>query len=172
MLNQVSPGCSVDSAVIHVLIGAALEYRSVESKAEITIEPCAPVDQDADHFELDSNIELDILMEVISSESDEADKKFNFKFRVKGKDAVTLGSRLSACFIEIPCEVTLSGSDELELTAPVEISARKINLLSPGLIVRAQPKSKEREKLFCRRARLCHLLLHFPSKTASSSALE
>lgn len=145
MLNQVAPSCSVDSSIIHVLIGAALEYRSVESKAEITIEPCVPVDQDADHFELDSNIDLDILMEVISSESDEADKKFNFRFHIKCKDTVILGSRLSACFIEIPCEVTLSGSDELELTAPVEISALKINLLSPGLIVRAQPKSKEKE---------------------------
>jgi hypothetical protein len=84
-------------------------------------------------------------MEVISSESDEADKKFNFKFRVKGTDNIMLGSRLSACFVEMPCEVTLSGSDETELTAPVEVSARKINLASAGLVVRAQPKSKEKQ---------------------------
>jgi hypothetical protein len=145
MLNQVVPGGNVDSRIVHVLIGAALEYRSVESKAEITIEPCVPLDQDADQFELNSNIDLDILMEVISSKSDEVDKKFNFKFRIKGEDTVLLGSRLSACFIEMPCDVTLSGSEELELTAPDEISARQISLLSSGLVVRAQPKSSEKE---------------------------
>lgn len=145
MLNQVSPGCNVDRSLVHVLIGAALEYRSVESEAEITIEPSVPSDLDSEHFEPNSNIELDILMEVISSESDEAGKKFNFRFRAKGKDNVVLGPRLSACFIDMPCEVTLSGSDEIELTAPVEISARKINLSSTGLIVRAQPKSKEKD---------------------------
>jgi hypothetical protein len=145
MLNQVAPGGGVDASIVHVLIGAALEYRSVEWKSEITIEPGISTDHDADQVELNGNVELDILMEVISSESDEAEKKFNFKFRINSTDNVMLGSRLSACFIEIPCEVTLSGSDELELTAPVEVSARKINLSSPGLIVRAQPKSKEKE---------------------------
>jgi hypothetical protein len=45
----------------------------------------------------------------------------------------------------MPCDVTLSGSEELELTAPVEISARQISLLSSGLVVRAQPKSSEKE---------------------------
>lgn len=145
MLNQVAPGGSVDSSLVHVLIGAALEYRSVESKAEITIEPGVPMDQEADEVELNGDVDLDILMEVISSESDEADKKFNFKFRVKGTDNIMLGSRLSACFVEMPCEVMLSGSDEIELTAPVEVSARKISLASAGLVVRAQPKSKEKQ---------------------------
>jgi hypothetical protein len=145
MLNQVAPGGSVDTSIVHVLIGAALEYRSVESRAEITIEPGVAMDQDGDQIELNDNIDLDILMEVLSSGSDEAEKKFNFKFPIRGTDNVMLGSRLSACFIEMPCEVTLSGSGELELTAPVEVSARKIHLSSPGLIVRAQPKSKEKE---------------------------
>lgn len=145
MLNQVAPGGGVDSSLVHVLIGAALEYRSLASKAEITIEPDVPVDQEADEVELNGDVDLDILMEVISSESDEPDKKFNFKFRVKGTDNVMLGARLSACFIEMPCDVTLSGSDEIELTAPVEVSARKINLASAGLVVRAQPKSKEKQ---------------------------
>jgi hypothetical protein len=39
MLNQVAPGGGVDASIVHVLIGAALEYRSVEWKSEITIEP-------------------------------------------------------------------------------------------------------------------------------------
>jgi hypothetical protein len=145
MLNQVAQGGTVDSSLVHVLIGAALEYRSVESKAEITIEPRIPMDQEADEVELNNDVDLDILMEVISSESDEADKKFNFAFRVKGTDNVMLGSRLSACFVEVPCDVTLSGSDEIELTAPVEVSARKIHLAAAGLVVRAQPKSKEKQ---------------------------
>jgi len=143
MLNQIAPGCSVDMSMMHVLIGAALEFKSMESKAEITIEPCVPIDQETDYDELESDLE--VLIEVMSSQSDEADKKFNFKSRIKGKNIVLLGSRLSACFIEMPCEVSLSASEEIELTAPVEISARRINLLSSVLVVKAQPKSIEKE---------------------------
>jgi hypothetical protein len=95
------------------------------------------------HCELDSD--LDISIEVMSSGSDEADKKFNFKSNITGRHNVLLGSRLSACFIEMPCEVTLSASEEIELTAPVEISARKINLLSSALVIKAQPKSIQKE---------------------------
>jgi hypothetical protein len=145
MLNQVAPDCSVDISMTHVLIGAALEFRSMESKAEITIEPCNPVDQDVDHIKPDSDMDLAILIEVMSSQSDDADKKFDFKSRLRGNHAILLGSRLSACFIELPCEVTLSGSEEIELTAPVEISARRINLHSSRLVVKAQPKSNEKE---------------------------
>jgi hypothetical protein len=43
------------------------------------------------------------------------------------------------------CEVTLSSPGELELTAPVELSARRINLMSPTLVAKAQPKSDEKE---------------------------
>jgi hypothetical protein len=148
MLNQVAAGCSVDQSIIHVLIGAALEYRSIKSKAEITIEPSVALDQEADFFAPEDNVDLDILMEVMSSESDEPEKKFNFRFHIRGGDSVFLGPRLSACFIEMPCEVMLSGSDEIELTAPIEISARKISLQAPRLIVRAQPRSIEREVIF------------------------
>jgi hypothetical protein len=145
MLNQIAPGCFVDMTVTHILIGAALEFRSMESKAEITIDPCNPVDQSADHPEIASDNDLDILIEVMSSKSDEANRRFNFKSRIKAGSAVLLGSRLSACFIDIPCEVTLAGSEEIELTAPIEICARKINLLSPALVVKAQPKSSEKD---------------------------
>jgi hypothetical protein len=48
MLNQVAPDSTVDASVMQVLVGAALEFRSMESKAEITIEPCQPVDQYAE----------------------------------------------------------------------------------------------------------------------------
>jgi hypothetical protein len=117
----------------------------VESRAEITLEPGIALDQEADEVQLNGDVDVDILMEVISAESDEADKKFNFKFRVKVTDNVMLGPRLSACFVDMPCDVTLSGSDETELTAPIEISARRINLASAGLVVRAQPKSNEKQ---------------------------
>jgi hypothetical protein len=148
MLNQAASGATVDSSIVHVLIGAALEYRSLESKAEITIEPCTPTDQDVAHTENDLSVDLDIVMEIISSESDEADKKFSFRFRVSGNDSVLLGSRLSACFVEIPCKVLLTGSDELELTAPVEITAGSVDLLASALVARTQPKSLEKDVIF------------------------
>jgi hypothetical protein len=145
MLNQVAPGCNVDMTMTHVLIGAALEFRSMESKAEITIDPCKSNDQDVDPLDADGDNDLDILIEVMSSKSDEADKRFNFRSHITGGHAVLLGSRLSGCFIDMPCEVTLSGPEEIELTAPVEVSARRINLHSSALVVKAQPRSDEKE---------------------------
>jgi hypothetical protein len=145
MLNQVASNCVIDSSMMQVLIGAALEFRSMESKAEITVEPCQSVDQDAVDVALDNDIDIDLLIEIISLQADEAGKKFNFSCLIKGGDVVALGPRLSACFIEMPCEVTLSSPGELELTAPVELSARRINLMSPTLVAKAQPKSDEKE---------------------------
>jgi hypothetical protein len=79
-------GCTVDMSTTHVLIGVALQFSSLESKTEITIEPCETLDRYADYFDLDSD--LHILIEVTSSRSDEADKKFNFKSRIKSRQAV------------------------------------------------------------------------------------
>lgn len=145
MLNQIAPGCSIDITLIQVLIGAALEFRSMESSVELTIEPCEPLDYESGQLDSDSNLNLDMVIEIMSTRSDEPVKKFNFTSRVKSRDTVALGPRLSACFIDIPCEVTLTGPEEIELTAPVDLRARKISLLSAALVAKAQPKSIEKE---------------------------
>jgi hypothetical protein len=145
MLNQVASNCLIDSSMMHVLIGAALEFRSMESKAEITIEPSQAIDHDIVEVAFDNDIDIDLLIEIISSQSDEAGKKFDFRCLIKAGEVVPLGPRLSACFIEMPCEVTLLAPEEIELTAPVELRARRINLMSTTLVAKAQPKSEEKE---------------------------
>jgi hypothetical protein len=145
MLNQVAPGCNVDMRIVHALIGAALEFRSIELQPEVTIEPREYLDRDAEGFDLGHDLDLELSIDVMSAQTHEVFKKFCFRSRIKGKNVLPLGPRLSACYIDVPCEVTLSGSDELELTAPVEIGARRISLLSPALVVKAQPKSVEKE---------------------------
>ena len=144
MLNQAAPGCVIGSQMMHVLIGAALEFKSIESQAEITIEPRESTDIETDYLQSRSSIEFDVLIEITSSKSDEVERKFDFRSSVARDDIVDLGPRLSACFIEMPCEVLLSGSEEIELTSPVEISAPRISLNSSALVVKARPKSVEK----------------------------
>jgi hypothetical protein len=42
--------------------------------------------------------------------------------------------------VEVPGDIVLSGSEEIELVAPVELSARCIEIRATRLVVKAQPK--------------------------------
>jgi hypothetical protein len=143
MLDQIAPGGSIDASMMHVLISAALEFKSTKSSAEVTVEPLAALDGAPTHEPAD-DIQLDVIIEIVRPDLDEPDGRFSFRARVSSSSSVFLGSKLSACTVEMPCEVILSGGGEVELTAPVEINASKISLATPSLLIKAQPRSDER----------------------------
>lgn len=146
MLDQAAPSARVDASMLHVLVSAALEFKSISSRAEVTIEPFAATDKI--HEEDQANgLYLDIAVEIVRPHADEPEAKFTFTTTVTKDSAVLLGSKLSACTVEMPCEVVLSGLGEVELNAPVEIEARKISLATPSLLIKAQPKSEEKQVL-------------------------
>jgi hypothetical protein len=62
-----------------------------------------------------------------------------------GTEPVHLGHRLSSTYLSVPCDVLLSGAQELEFTAPVEISARRIILQSKALMLRRSQQSPSEE---------------------------
>lgn len=143
MLTQASAESRINSHLLHVLIGAALEYRSSELRTEVTVEPIEPVDDVIAPLPA-GVLGVEIQIEITALNSEDTGKRFTFKSEIHTEDTILLGSRLSSCSIEMPCTVSLIGAEELEIVAPVEIMARRINLLSPTLVAKAQPKSTDR----------------------------
>jgi hypothetical protein len=139
MLAQVAHEVFIEPSLIDVVVGAALEFRSTGSRAEITIE--------ATNVPEPSNapIQLEVLIEVVSLNTEGDEREFVFKSIINGAEPVNLGPRLAACFIDIPCKVSISGGDEIELTAPVEVSARSIELGGSMLVVRTAPKIADKQ---------------------------
>jgi hypothetical protein len=138
MLDQVAARVVVPSALIDVIIGAALEYRSTGSRAEVTIEPTGIVR--AKDASSQSPVEVEVLIEIVPLNSEAGEHRFVFTSTLSDAAPLSLGSRLSACFVEVPGDLVLSGGEEIELVAPVELSARCIEIRGARLVVKAQPK--------------------------------
>jgi hypothetical protein len=138
MLDHVATGAVVPSILIDVVIGAALEYRSMGSRAEITIEPTGIVRPQENGG--GTPVEIEVLIEIVPLNSDADERKFLFRSNLSDASPLNLGSKLSACFVEIPSDIVLSGGGEIELVAPVELSARRIEIRGTRLVVKAQPK--------------------------------
>jgi hypothetical protein len=80
---------------------------------------------------------VDIGIEVTMGTEEGQSRTFEFHSALSGVTSVSLGDRLSATLVSLPCEVVLSNSEEIEFTAPVEISATTISLQSRALSLRA-----------------------------------
>jgi hypothetical protein len=143
MLDHVATGAVVPSILIDVVIGAALEYRSMGSRAEITIEPTGIVRPQENGG--GTPVEIEVLIEIVPLNSDADERKFLFRSNLSDASPLNLGSKLSACFVEIPSDIALSGGGEIELVAPVELSARRIEIRGTRLVVKAQPKLSDNQ---------------------------
>jgi len=137
MLDHVATGTIVPSSLIDVVVGAALQYRSMGSRAEVTIEPTGTV------YQRESNnaapVEIEVLIEIVPLNSNTDERKFVFRSNLNNASPLNLGSKLSACFVDIPGDIALSGGEEIELVAPVELSANRIEIHGTRLVVKTQP---------------------------------
>jgi hypothetical protein len=141
LLHRMAPDRKVPISALRAIIGSALEFQSRTSSVEITVG-----DADAEDWRSDLDqvvpIEIEILM---GSDADES-KRFVFESNVQGAGSVSVGHRLSSTYLFLPCEVSMSGAQELEITAPTMVFARKIALRSPALVLRvpsASPDGKQ-----------------------------
>lgn len=132
LLYKIAGDRKVPICALRVILGSALEFRSRTSSVEINVEG-----PDAEDFEAgllqDVDIEIEVIMGTYKGES----RSFDFQSNLKGVGSVILNSRLSSMHVSLPCEILISNAQELEFTAPAEISAHKIRLQSPTLTLRA-----------------------------------
>ena len=133
LLDETAEGRPLPSEALHVLIGAALELRPAKMGSEIVIEPSSdPAGQ-----EDAAQVPIGISIGIFETESGKESKAFEFTSEVTRDTTVFLGSKLQSCFVDLPCNVQLSGA-EIDLTAPVDILARRIDVQAQTLIARAQ----------------------------------
>ena len=109
-----------------------MEFRSPVASVELHVDGSRANTLHSD----DADITVETEIEVLGGEQKEASISFLFTSTVDLTSVVCLGSRLSSAYVSLPCEVLLSGAQEVELLAPIKISATRIHLQSPVLVLR------------------------------------
>ena len=132
LLHHIAADGQVPIAGLHVILGSAMEFRSPVTSIELRVDGSC---DDALHSAgADSTVETAI--EVLAGHQKEVSKSFLFTSTVDSTSVVRLGANLSSTYVSLPCDLLLSGAQEVELLAPVEISAKRIHLESPALVLR------------------------------------
>lgn len=134
LLGLMAPGGTIPLKFLRAVLAAALEFRSTNASVELRV--IGP-----DSEETNPTGIVDVQIELIVGGSNDNAKTFSFRCGLREEESVSLGNRLSSAYITLPCEVILEGGREIELTAPVEISAISISLAASSLILRTQPSS-------------------------------
>lgn len=132
LLHKMAAGRKVPISALRLILGSALEFRSRTSSVEINVEGPNVEDIDSDPVQ---TVEIEI--EIIMGSDEGQSRSFAFQSALNGAASVNLGHRFSATYVSLPCDVVISSPQELEFTAPAEISAKRIRLQSPALILRA-----------------------------------
>ncbi|MGB8259554.1 MAG: hypothetical protein WCE75_04355 [Terracidiphilus sp.] len=136
LLDQIAGVRRLPSESLHILVGSALELRPANMGSEIIIEPSSEFTEQVSGGTTDA-VPISISLEVYRSDSDGDKRVFRFESEVIRSSTVLLGDRLQSCYVDLPCGVLLAG-DEVELTAPVEISAAAIELRAVCLVAKAK----------------------------------
>ena len=127
---------------LHVIIGSALEFRSATSFIELHVEVPEVSGQSAGGTSA-KIVETEI--EVLTGHESDNSRAFRFVSDLGDRPSVLLGNRLSSTYVSLPCQVILSGMQELELTAPVAILADTVSLRAPTLTLKRQPQQSSDE---------------------------
>ena len=132
LLHATTEQGDVPIEYLRIVMESALEFESTSTAIELRVEGPEPIEPASSQKD-DQPVEVEIL---VGPELD-VTRGFSFYTRVNPATKVNLGPRLSSTYIMLPCEVILSGNDEIELTAPVEISASKLTLDGQELVLRS-----------------------------------
>lgn len=138
LLHRMAQGREVPSNTLRVLIGSALEFQSRKASASITIGDPGTGEWDAGQGQ-SVPIEIEIAMGTDEAKS----KRFMFQSNVSSTAVVNLGNKLSSALVILPCQVSISGTQELELTAPTIVFADRIALQAPALVLRVSSADPE-----------------------------
>jgi hypothetical protein len=141
MLNIISKDHHIPLEAVGPLFMAAMEFRSAHSLVEFRVD--GP-DWDETPPEHQPRGEIELEIEIFLGAEESKSQTFVFRADIAADSRLTFGSRLGGAFISVPCSVELGGAQELELTSPLEITAREVTLDAKGLILKA-PLHKDKE---------------------------
>ena len=141
MLDAISSDDPFDSSYVKNIVDAAMEFRSVHSTVEIQIDGQSWEETD----ECNSGWPLELNIDLIANdnETQREIKAFGFQSICTVDTALTLGPRLASAFISVPCELVIRGETEIEMTAPIAVSARKLRFDSPRMVLHSTRSRSE-----------------------------
>lgn len=139
LLNVIAVDKVVPIGYLHAILGAAQEFNSTYSSVELRVDGPSREDMDDGIPESDT---IEIEVEVLLGKDRTDSKTFSFKSTIRDKTAIKIGSSLAFAKIFLPCDVLLASSSDIELTAPVELSANKIHISAKNLVLRNCPHEK------------------------------
>lgn len=150
MLDTMSADKRLSIAYLNAVLSSAMEFRSVHATVELHVD--GPDRNDVQRAKEARDIDIEV--EIFLGDSQESGKTFAFKSQVTSETSVQVGPRLGGAFITVPCDVVLYGSQELELTAPVEINARNIQINAKALIARPTGRKSDQNEIILEAQRL------------------
>jgi hypothetical protein len=110
-----------------------MEFRSVHALVEMQVNGPDP-DEELSPDRRAEEVEINI--EIMLGKDSEMAKSFSFYAEISDDCQLDLGPRLGGAFVTVPCDVGLGGAQEVEITAPLEITARSVRIDAKTLIVR------------------------------------
>ena len=124
----------IPATAIPVILNCAQEFRSNNSLVVLRV-----TGTDYEDFTVTPTTEefVETQVEILTGENYERSRLFEFRSELSGVSFIELGHRLSSLFVAVSCDVRLTGTQEIELIAPVEISAKEITLQAQTLILKA-----------------------------------
>jgi hypothetical protein len=146
MLDAASQDRRVAMSELNALLLSALEFRSVHAEVELRVDGPEPDDVAVDS---ETSNEIDIEIEILIGNV--PSKSFSFRSEVSPSTTIVLGPRVASTFMTIPCNLRLGGGHEIDLGAPVEVTARKIIFDAQSLIVRPSREAQDEVIIRCER---------------------
>lgn len=140
MLDVAAANSRIAIEVLGSLFTAAMEFRSVQSQMELRV---SGLDWDPEDSSAGAESEIEIEIEIFRGAEKGESQTFVFRAGVMPDSRLRFGSMLGGAFVSVPCVVELGGTQEIELIAPVEITARAVTLDARALILRTTAHSKD-----------------------------
>ena len=140
LLSIIADSGHVPIEYIHILAGSAMEFWSRTASVDLRI-----IGPDVSEWEdgAASDLSVDIDVDIAMGGDENISKSFSFSSNLTGCSTVNLNSPLSTAYVSLPCEVVFSAKEDLQIIAPVEVSALRIQIEPKGMVLRQNPGERE-----------------------------
>ena len=129
----------IPARAIGHLLNSALEFRSKGTSVYLSV--------DSD-FDSPDSTEADVEVEIVSEEVDKSTRML-FSSLLSNDSVLQIENRLASTSISVPCEVFLIAPHEFEMTAPVDIRARRISFACSTVVLKTLPRTDEKKQQEC-----------------------
>ena len=144
LLSVIASDGYIPIEYLHILLNSALEFwsRNVSVALDVIGPDLGEIDEVAS-----VNTPVEIEIGIVIGHDDGPFKIFEFRSQLAGIENVELGGRLFSANVSLPCKVSLTSSQDLQLVAPVAISAKELCLQAKTLVLKPPPKGQQESEI-------------------------